>query len=412
MSTGKMQYFARFCIGLANYLLDILLKPLPRNKRKWVFGATGGFRDNPKYLFYQTVNSHKEVRAIWIGRNKKDVRTLSQNGYEACFWLSPKGLYHTLTAKVAICDHSLGNINQFLTGGVYYVNLWHGSSVKRVRWQAPDYFVKKYHLKNEKEMRTSFRFRMQQYQVLFRTPDLCLAPSTIQAKDFFAPMMDIPIENCVVGVFPRSQLLIAGKTATLEFVEKHEPEATLTFVKRLGDFKKTYIYMPTWRNNNADFLVASGVNWHELNEKLRKKDELLILKLHPFTKLNVKEVSEYSNLCIYPTNSDIYTILPFTDCLITDYSSIYTDFLMMNKEIILFVFDYDEYVKNSYDLAEYDKYFVGKRAYNFSQLLHIIDSEEDCHVPKEQYDFLMEFFWDNNRHQIDIVEEVKRRISF
>jgi len=104
-------------------------------------------------------------------------------------------------------------------------------------------------------------------------------------------------------------------------------------------------------------------------------------------------------------------VLPFIDCLITDYSSIYTDFLMMNKEIILFVFDYEDYVKKSYELSEYDKYFVGKKTYTFNQLLQTITSEEDCHVPKEDYNRLMEFFWDNNRHNIDIVEEIKNRIG-
>ena len=169
--------------------------------------------------------------------------------------------------------------------------------------------------------------------------------------------------------------------------------------------------MPTWRRTKSDFIAASGIDWEKLNESLNKKNELLILKLHPHTKLNMDAISKYSNLMIYQKNSDVYTVLPFIDCLITDYSSIYTDFLMMNKEIILYIFDYSDYVQNSNDLGEYDIYYVGKRAYDFNQLLHIIESGEDCHVPQDKYHELMEFFWDNNRHQIDIVEEVKKRIS-
>ena len=82
----------------------------------------------------------------------------------------------------------------------------------------------------------------------------------------------------------------------------------------------------------------------------------------------------------------------------------------MNKEIILFVFDYDKYIKGSYDLENYDYYFVGKRADNFTKLLDVIKTGEDCHVPKEHYQRLMDYFWDNNRNKIDIVEEIKRRI--
>ena len=408
---SKLKHLIQFLLGLLSYLMDIILQFVPRDRHKWVYGASGGFRDNPKYLYLQANYEHPEINSIWIGRVKSDVFYLRSRGLNACYYLSLKGLYHTMTAGVAICDHQLGNINCFLLGGAYYVNLWHGSSVKRVRWQNTDAFVKEYHLRNKEEMRTSFVFRMMLYQVLFKRPDFCLTPSTIQAKEFFAPMMDMPLDNCVVGVFPRSLLLIAGKGSALDFIRKNENQETLEFVERLNKFNKVYIYMPTWRRTKSDFIAASGIDWEKLNESLNKKNELLILKLHPHTKLNMDAITNYSNLMIYQKNSDVYTVLPFIDCLITDYSSIYTDFLMMNKEIILYIFDYEDYVHNSNDLGDYDKYYVGKRAYDFNQLLHIIESGKDCHVPQDKYHELMEFFWDNNRHQIDIVEEVKKRIS-
>ena len=183
------------CRQFFSNILDSIIKWLPRNKRKWVFGAFGGFRDNPKYLFIHTIEQHPEIRPIWISQKKKDVLLVREQGGEAYYSYSIKGLYHILTSRVAVCDHSLGDINRHLTGGIYYVNLWHGASVKRVRWQAPDDFVRRFNLKNKEEMRTSFRFRMLMYQALFRVPDLCLVPSAIQAKDFFAPMMDIPYKN-------------------------------------------------------------------------------------------------------------------------------------------------------------------------------------------------------------------------
>ena len=83
----------------------------------------------------------------------------------------------------------------------------------------------------------------------------------------------------------------------------------------------------------------------------------------------------------------------------------------MNKEVILFIFDYDEFVKGNYELAEYDNYYFGKRVYDFDQLLATVQSGEDCHVPQNQYDSLMNFFWDNNQHDIDIAEEIKKRIG-
>lgn len=393
------------------YCLSAVLKFFPRKKIMWAFGATGGFRDNPKYLYYEVIEKHPEIEPVWITQNRSDYKFLKNKGLPVNYWLSPIGLYHALKAAVYIVDHSTPCINRFLEGGAFYVNLWHGSSVKRVRWQNPEFYVKEYHLKDASEMRTSFFFRMRTYVNLFHKIDLLLAPSSIQLKEFFAPMMNVSEENCIVGIYPRSRLMIKGKEAAMDFITKYEPKKTKTFVEKLQQYKKTYIYMPTWRNDGRDFIEQAGIDWQRLNDIMGERNELFILKLHPFTELDLDSVAKYSNIMLYPKDSDVYTVLPFIDCLITDYSSIYTDFLMMNKEIILFVFDYEDYVKKSYELFEYDKYFVGKKTYTFNQLLQTITNEEDCHVPMEDYNRLMEFFWDNNRHNIDIVEEIKNRIG-
>ena len=320
-------------------------------------------------------------------------------------------MYHVATSKVLISDHSTADINQFLAEGAFYVNLWHGASVKRARWQALDTFVRAYGAKNVQELFKSLKFRVKEYPVLFRTNDLCLAPSSSLKQEFFAQMMNMPEEDCVVGVYPRSKLLIEGKEAALNFIKQYEDETTQKFVSDIQEYQKVYIYMPTWRSDSHDFIAQAGIDWQSLNEVMREKNELFILKLHPFTKLNLKELAQYSHIQVYPSESDIYTVLPFIDSLITDYSSIYTDFLIMNKEVILFVFDYDEYVKNSSELSDYDKYYIGERAYSFTELLEIIKSGEDCHVPNEQYAFLMNYFWDNNRYSIDIADVIKQRIG-
>lgn len=391
--------------------LSAVLKHFPRKKNLWAFGATGGFRDNPKFLFYLVIEKHPEIQPVWITHNKQDFNLLRHQGLPVFYWSSLKGLYYSLRARVYIVDHSIPSINRYLRGGAFYVNLWHGLSVKRVRWQNPNYYVKEYCLKDASEMRTSFMFKMLTYVTLFDKIDLLFAPSSIQLKDFFAPMMDIPEDKCVVGVYPRSKLMIEGKEAAMKFIDKYEYEETKSFVLKLQKYFKTYIYMPTWRNDGSDFIEKAGMNWQKLNDVMKQANSLFVLKLHPFTKLNIDSFDSFSNICLYPKNSDVYTILPFIDCLITDYSSIYTDFLMMNKEIILYTFDYNEYINGSYELAEFDKYFVGKRVNDFTELLDVIMSGEDCHVPQEHYDRLMDFYWDNNRNNIDIAEEIKKRIG-
>lgn len=393
------------------YYLQFVIRYIPRQKIKWAFGAYGGFKDNPKYMYYDVIEHHPEIRATWMASNKEDFRFLKSRGLPVYYKSSLKGIWFALTAKVYIVDHTTSDINNFLDGGAFYVNLWHGCGIKRVRWQNTNQFVEKYHLKNEAEMKSSLVFKIRTYPFLFRKLDLCLTPSSIQLKEFFAPMMNISEKNCIVSLYPRSKLMIEGKESAMRFIKKYEPNETMEFLERLQSYNKTYIYMPTWRNDGRDFIEQAGIDWQKLNNVMKETHSLFILKLHPYTELIIENLSQYSNICFYPKNSDVYTVLPFIDCLITDYSSIYTDFLTMNKDVILFVFDYEEYVKGNYELAEYDKYYLGKRVYDFDQLLKTMLSGVDCHIPKEQYDSLMNFFWDNNRHNIDIAEEIKKRIG-
>jgi len=409
--SGDMSNYKDITVLLVGIVIEPLVRLIPRNKRKWAFGAMLSFRDNPKYLFYWTNEKHPEIRSICISHNKQDVDLLRSQGFEAYYKWSLKGIYHALTAKVYICDHQLGDINFYFSGGVFYVNLWHGSSMKRVRWQAPEYFMQKHHLRDANEIRTSLRVRILEYPILFRSPDLCLAPSTVQAKEFFAPMMNIPLEKCIVGVYPRSRLLLEGKESALDFIRKYESSETANFVKELERYDKTHIYMPTWRNDNSDFIAQSGLDWERLNHVMKERNELFILKLHPLTKLDAPSIGKYSNIKLYPAKSDIYAVLPFIDTLITDYSSIYTDFLTMDKEVILFVFDYDSYVKKSYDLSEYDKYFVGVKAYNFESLLTLLEKGHDCHIPQAERKRLLDFFWDSHEKNIDLIEEIKKRLK-
>ncbi|MDE7088974.1 MAG: CDP-glycerol glycerophosphotransferase family protein, partial [Prevotella sp.] len=103
-----------------------------------------------------------------------------------------------------------------------------------------------------------------------------------------------------------------------------------------------------------------------------------------------------SNIVILDKNMDVYPILPFTDVLITDYSSIYYDYILMeNKGIILFPFDYDEYIKNSRDLAfDYLTYTPGCKAWNFEELYRLLFSESKL-VPEERSWVIKQFWGDN-----------------
>jgi CDP-glycerol glycerophosphotransferase (TagB/SpsB family) len=74
-------------------------------------------------------------------------------------------------------------------------------------------------------------------------------------------------------------------------------------------------------------------------------------------------------------DQDIYTILSETDLLITDYSSVYFDYLLLNKPIIFAPFDLDTYTANERPLYyNYADVTPGPKARNWDEVIECIEA--------------------------------------
>ena len=410
MNSSKM--LLHFPLKVVGYIVHHLSKLSPRQANKWCLGCETGFDGNAKYLFFDLVYNHPEVKAVWITHRKAEARSLRNKGFKAFHWLHPVGVWHCFTAKVYIVTHQISDINTYTSGNAFCVNIWHGVGMKKMRWLKLERIREEFGYSSVERMCRSIFFKIEMFYLLYRKPDMMLVPSHFKAERTFAPMMNIPLSDCFLGGYPRNIILQWDKERILDFVRRYEPHETLFLLKELNEYKKVYIYMPTWRKDKPDFLADSGINWAVLNETLKVDGALMLLKLHPRTCLKGEWlVGKYDNIRHVPDCCDIQQVLPFTDCLITDYSSVYADYCLLNKEIILFPFDYDSYVRESHELLDYDKYYPGQRAYSFGELLNLIKNHTDCHLTEEEHALVMETYWDSAFNGADIVSEIKRRIG-
>ena len=79
---------------------------------------------------------------------------------------------------------------------------------------------------------------------------------------------------------------------------------------------------------------------------------------------------------------NLYTCVKDMDVLMTDFSSIYIDYLLVKKPIILAPFDYDDYITGERPLYfDYDN-LEGARANNWDEVLHVL-REHAFSVPSE-----------------------------
>ena len=127
---------------------------------------------------------------------------------------------------------------------------------------------------------------------------------------------------------------------------------------------KTILYAPTFRDTNR-FDRKTPIEWGRLNNLLKKNDATFLIKLHRFDCSNpMKE--NFSHIKVLHNESDIYPLFSKVDLLITDYSSIFFDFLLTDKPVLFYPYDKDDYLtkdRSMYD--EYNSVTPGHKAYNF-----------------------------------------------
>ena len=113
--------------------------------------------------------------------------------------------------------------------------------------------------------------------------------------------------------------------------------------------RKLYAYLPTFRGRLSGNRPASPdmslYNYLcELDRNLCD-EELLWVNIHPLAK-ELIDFSGFRHIQEFPSEYETYEALSICDCLVTDYSSVFFDYAVSGKKIVLFPYDYDEYRKD------------------------------------------------------------------
>jgi CDP-glycerol glycerophosphotransferase len=152
--------------------------------------------------------------------------------------------------------------------------------------------------------------------------------------------------------------------------------AKLEVIKLLKELKKDgfriVMYAPTFRDSGGDPVSDGALDLRSLNELGEKQRILFILKFHPDPGFKYVRTA-YPFVITYPHDHDAYPILKLCDLLVTDYSSIYSDFLFVGKPIIFFPYDFEKYVRQDRSIQfEYEKSTPGAKCYTMQELVEEI----------------------------------------
>lgn len=314
-------------------LISIVNAAVPKKSNKIVFNSYPDFSDNAFAFFLYVAKLKKPFEIIWLV-DKPDQETIyrkmaSDYGITSSYRVVKKnsisGLFHYITSKYVFFTHGL------YTGVIIpkkhiIVNLWHGMPLKKIGLLdgKPKSLVP----------RSSF----------------AIATSTLYQK-VIADSFGLAIEKVLIVGQPRNDLLLT-KTNSLA---------------KLGINKIKYnhiiMWMPTYRKSRIGDIRNDGGNFEEstgltiddlfqINETLEQENSLLIIKLHPMDTLSADIFTGYNNFYVIDNSfleknsCQLYDILSHADSLITDFSSVYIDFMLTDRPIGFMVYDFEQYSQN------------------------------------------------------------------
>lgn len=157
--------------------------------------------------------------------------------------------------------------------------------------------------------------------------------------------------------------------------------------------RKIILYAPTFRGNNPDDAYNdSNIDF----EKFRALSEkcVIILKFHPFTadkdiysEEQLKKVSDFVYVC--PKEIGIDTALCAADMVISDYSSLVFEYSLLNRPMIFFAYDLEQYKNDRNYYYEYEDFVPGPIVKTDDELINIILSGVDMRKVKKFRDNFM-----------------------
>jgi len=336
-----LTYFVYFLARLYLFPLHFLSGFSKRRLDLWVFGSWGGYRfaDNSAAFFkYCHSALGDRVRLIWISRDPDIVREMREQGYEAYWLWSLNGLAACLRAKFYLFDSFSKDINFWPSRGAIKVNLWSGVPLKTFERDIDNPRSRYFRLFHGMLPERIFLGMMMPWHL--DRPDMVIATSE-DTKEITRVAFDIPAESVVVTGFPRNDILFSRS----QDIENRHNDWPASFSAAVDSGRHIFMYLPTYRDSGKQFL---DIDWVAVDRLMTDLDAMFFFKFHPDDKGAFD--GELRNVAELPQQIDIYDMLGYTNTLISDYSSIIFDYMLLDRPIIYYVPDLEEFAASSRSL--------------------------------------------------------------
>ncbi|MGE0744065.1 MAG: CDP-glycerol glycerophosphotransferase family protein [Rhodospirillales bacterium] len=341
-----------------------------RREDLWVFGSWGGRRyaDNAAAFFrYCAARTGGTVEVAWISRDRRIVAALRADGLSAHWIYSPRGMLCCLRAGVYVFDCFSKDINHWLSRGALKANLWSGVPLKTFERDIRQPGSRYYRLFHGS---LAERWALSALMPWHATrPDFLISTSAA-TRDILCRAFDVPRIKVAITGLPRNDAMMEAPVAPGDVL----PPAAAAARR---DGRKVFLYLPTLRDHGRPFL---DIDWAALDAFLAANGAVLMYRFHPMDANSVSYTSE--SIVELPRAIDIPDVLPHVDCLVSDYSSVVVDYLLLDRPMIYYFPDADGFAATGRSLNfDLDRIAAGPIATSAGALMTamrgVLDGVED-----------------------------------
>jgi CDP-glycerol glycerophosphotransferase len=375
----------KFILFLINLLVLIISLMIPKSDKIAIVGGWYGkrFADNSKHFYlYLNANLNKLgfEKVIWITRLKEIRDQLRHQGYKVYYVWSIFSIWYHLRAKYHLIDQAPIDINSFFSVRSIRINLWHGFPLKKIGCYIGD---------NKSTKKTEIQNLIDKWTVRGCWSDQFILATSEFSADILGKAFGVDEKKIIISGYPRNYESISDNS--IKYVHKNEKNSYEEIKENIREGYKIIGYFPTFRDKR-ETLIFGTQNIEEINQFLDYCESIkikLIGKFH-FVGKNDKfgMVKSHKTFINLPSEADVYTFLDQLDILITDYSSIYFDFLHWNRPILFFPYDLEYYRDEDRGLIfDYEEFTPGPKVYSIGELqTFFLQSIEDIdHRYREEY---------------------------
>ena len=324
----------------------------------WLFSSTDNshYNYNSRYLFEYVKENLPEITPLFV-INDPELRNSLSSKYGKQYFTeteSIQGIRQALSAGVWFTSAGLPAYGTGLHKKRLIINLWHGVPLKKIALLDPNL---------KKAARIYFK-------KIFSENYTCILTTSHELIPLMARSFAVSEDKIKVWGQPRNDGLFQ-KNDCREILGQLFPD--------LPEYTKTVLYAPTFRDyGQVQLFPFKDFDQEQLEAFLEKKNMLLFIRTH---------VAEQGSAAPYlgkrirflgnEQAEDVTGILNIFDCLITDYSSIYIDYLLTDKPMIFLPYDRQQYLDGRGMNFDYDDVTPGPKPETFNDFLDALSPKED-----------------------------------